>query len=351
MKNKILSFVLVLGLPLSIMAQKEISIIAHGLGNQTFISKNKDSISIKGLENIIDIELLNSNDSIQYQLVGYDSKIFHSQYPKIRYTNLIGGQYELKYRLSSEQNFKLIHINIEEAIWQKWWFVPMIVFYVLLLAGIGFYMFFLYNYRQKMKMEQLRNKIAADLHDEVGSNLSSIAIFTELLRKKLGNQMPDVLPILEKIKGNSKDSVSLMQDTVWAIKPGNDSVNKLLDRINAFGREVLISNGIGYNTDLRSDPEKLNLDMETRKNIFLILKEGINNIAKHSQATEAVFSIYQDTNATVLELKDNGIGFDLDSKTEGNGLYNFKNRAEDSNLKFELDSEKNKGTVLRIYLA
>lgn len=350
MKNKILSFVLVLGLPLSILAQKEISIIARGLGNQTSISKNKDSISIKGLENLIDIEFPNSSDSIQYQLVGYDLKIHHSQYPKIRYTNLIGGQYELKYRLSSEQNFRFIHINIEEAIWQKWWFVPMLVLYILLLGGIGFYMFFLYNYRQKMKIEMLRNKIASDLHDEVGSNLSSIAIFAELLRKKLGNQMPDVLLILEKIKGNSKDSVSLMQDTVWAIKPGNDSISKLLDRINAFAKEILIHNGISFAIDIKVDTEKLNIDMETRKNIFLILKEGINNIAKHSQATKATFSIFQDNNSTILELNDNGIGFDLNLETNGNGIHNFKNRAEESNLGFNIKSEKMKGTVLQIIL-
>ena len=325
------------------------NIFAKGLGKQSFVSEKKDSISIKGLENIIDIEFPESTDSIYYQLEDFDAKINASEYPKIRYTNLSGRKYLLKYRLSSQKDFKTITVNIEEAIWQKWWFFPMIAFYVLLLVGIGFYFFFLYNFRQKMKMQQLRNKISSDLHDEVGSNLSSIAIYTQVLKKGLKDS--DLLPILDKITANSKESVTLMQDTVWALNPNNDSPERLFKRIKAYAKEILAEKNISYFQEADIAFEKIKLDMEDRKNLYLILKEGINNIAKHSEATKATLIVSEKNQKIFFELKDNGEGFETNKETEGNGLRNFKERAEESNFELKIESDKGKGTVLSICLS
>jgi hypothetical protein len=322
------------------------NIYAKGLGNQSFVSQGKDSISIKGLENIIDLEFPNSTDSIYYRLEDFDAKMNSSAYPKIRYTNLSGGKYQLKYRLSSQKDFTTITVNIEEAIWQKWWFFPMIAFYVLLLVSIGFYFFFLYNYRQKMKMQQLRNKISADLHDEVGSNLSSIAIYTQVLKKSLKDA--DLFPILDKITSNSKESVALMQDTVWALSPNNDSSERLFSRIASFAKEVLAERNISYFQSISIDLEKLKLDMEDRKNLYLMLKEGVNNIAKHSNATKASLEVWGETHMVNLKLKDNGDGFESQLDTEGNGLRNFKERAEESNFKLEINSKIENGTEITI---
>jgi hypothetical protein len=324
-------------------------IYTQGLGNQSFVSPRKDSISIKGLENIIDIEFQGSTDYIYYQLEGYDRAINFSVFPKIRYTNLNGGKYLLKYRLSSQKEFRNIKINIEEAIWQKWWFFPMIAFYVLLVIGIGIYFFFLYNFRQKMKMQQLRNKISSDLHDEVGSNLSSIAIYTQVLKKGLKDS--DLLPILDKITANSKESVTLMQDTVWALNPNNDSPERLFKRIEAYAKEILAEKNISYFQEADISFEKIKLDMENRKNLYLILKEGINNIAKHSEATKATLIVSEKNQKIFFELKDNGEGFETNKETEGNGLRNFKERAEESNFELKIVSDKGKGTVLSICLS
>jgi hypothetical protein len=321
-------------------------IYAKGLGKQSFVSGKKDSISVKGLENIIDIEFSQRNDSIYYQLEGFDAKIFTAAFPKIRYTNLSGGKYLLKYRLSSQKEFKTIKVNIEEAIWQKWWFFPMIAFYLLLLISIGFYFFFLYNFRQKMKMQQLRNKISSDLHDEVGSNLSSIAIYTQVLKKGLKDS--DLLPILDKITANSKESVTLMQDTVWALNPNNDSPERLFKRIEAYAREVLSEKNISYFQETDVPMEKVKLDMEDRKNLYLILKEGINNIAKHAEATKVSLEVSESNQKIIFTLKDNGVGFEMNLKTDGNGLRNFKERAEESNFGLRMDSKLGEGTTLTI---
>ncbi len=313
---------------------------------QHSISVNNDSVFIKGLQNTLLVEIPDLRDSLQYRLEGLETKIQNSPYPIIRYTNLEGGQYSLYYKAKNEKSFKTIHIQIEEAIWQKWWFLPMIAFYVLLLTAVGIYFFSLHNFRQKMKVQLMRNKISADLHDEVGSNLSSIAIYTQVLRKSLKN--PELLPLLDKITNNSKESVQLMQDTVWSLNPSNDSVEKLLERIKTYGQEILSNKNIGFQQDITIDISKIKLDMEDRKNLYLILKEGLNNIAKHANASKAALSVFGENDKIIFSLADNGDGFDIKVLSEGNGLRNFKERAEESNFMFKINTQIEKGTTLRL---
>jgi two-component sensor histidine kinase len=327
-------------------SQPKPDIFVRGVGKQIFVSKNLDSVYIKGLDNILDIQFKNVSDSISFQLIGFDAKPFGSFYPKIRYTNIPGGRYTLVYRLSSSSKQQRIAVQIEEAIWQKWWFIPMIAGYLLLLIGVGMYFFSLHNFRQKMKVQLMRNKISSDLHDEVGSNLSSISILSELIRKKIGVENPDLVPILDKIKENSIESVSLMQDTIWSLNANNDSSEQLFAKIENFAREFLAAKNISYYQLIDIKPNQLKIDMEARKNIYLIIKEGINNIGKHSDATQAELSVKAHQNRIYFNLKDNGLGFDVQAFNEGNGLRNFKERAEESRFEIEINSKINEGTEL-----
>ncbi|MCP9769256.1 hypothetical protein EGI22_15180, partial [Lacihabitans sp. LS3-19] len=97
--------------------------------------------------------------------------------------------------------------------------------------------------------------------------------------------------------------------------------------------------------------EKVKLDMEDRKNLYLILKEGINNIAKHAEATKASLEVSEKNQKIIFTLTDNGVGFEIDQKTEGNGLRNFKERAEESNFELKIESDAGKGTILSICLS
>jgi Histidine kinase len=321
-------------------------IYARGLSNDHFVSAAKDSVFIKGLENKLAINFKNNTDTIQFQLLGLDPKMQSSPYPSIRYTNLSGGKYTLKYKLQSQPDFKNIIINIEEAIWQKWWFFPMMAGYFLLLVGVGVYFFSLYNFRQKMKVQLMRNKISADLHDEVGSNLSSIAIYTQVLRK--GIKSPELLPVLDKIMINSKESVQLMQDTVWALNPKNDSAERLFARIETYAKAIFGEKNISYQQVAAIDFEQIKLSMEDRKNLYMILKEGINNIAKHAEATQVTLQIFEEHKHVNIVLKDNGVGFDNTQNTEGNGLRNFKERAEASGFELVFKSVLGEGTELKL---
>jgi signal transduction histidine kinase len=239
-----------------------------------------------------------------------------------------------------------IAFEVKDSIWQKSWFWPSIVVYFLMVLGIGVYLFFLYNFRQKLKMQYVRNQIASDLHDEVGSNLNSIAIFVELLKKKMPKAQPELMALMAKITENSEETVSLMRDTVWAINPDNDNTEKLLEKLESFGIEMLSSKGIVFSFENLLNIKKSQFQMEQRRNIYLICKEAINNIAKHSEATKASCKLYSKNGNTYIEITDNGKGFDISKTFEGNGLKNFKFRSEDEEIRVIINSELGNGTAI-----
>lgn len=320
-------------------------------GIKSFVNGQKDSVFIQGLDNSLHIYLDDNTSSLfSFELVGFDTVLRTSPFPSFRYTNIPGGEFNFRYKAKEATSFSTIKVSVMEAVWQKWWFWPMIVLYILLLGGIATFLFFQYNYRQKLKVEQLRNKIATDLHDEVGSNLSSISIFTEVLKKQLKTDPSKIDSILRKIKENSAESVTLMQDTVWALNPSNDGMEKLISRIISFGSEILGSKGITFNHQVDVDISKIQLDMEARKNCFLILKEGINNIAKHSMAKNARLNVEQANHKTIFRLMDDGIGFDHEGQKDGNGLLNFKKRAQASDFVIEIKSTPNEGTEIKLVI-
>jgi nitrate/nitrite-specific signal transduction histidine kinase len=319
----------------------------------------KDSI-----QKILDTNSLNLkyNEIITIQLQSTHNQKFTYQYripqaekfthwhelgisPTIQLPTLDGGEYTLEIS-SKEANNKILFslpINVSQVFWQEWWFLPSMVFYVLTLIGIGAYFFSVYNLRQKIKVEEIRNRIAADLHDEVGSNLNSIAIFVELLRKKSPKELN---PILDRITSNSTESVQLMQDTIWAIQAKNDDFQKFILKMKGFATQVLVAKNISLTFDSQIISNKNLFSMDQRKNAYLIFKESINNIVKHAQASKTNVIIWNEKNQVFIQIEDNGIGFDTNENFEGNGLQNFEQRAEECDMKIKIDSEIGKGTSI-----
>lgn len=293
-----------------------------------------------------------SGDSILYgsRLSGLDTSWFFSSYPVYNFFNLKGGVHHLetKVKKGDEELFgRSYTIDIKQAFWQKWWFWPSIALYIIIIAGILVYLFFLYDFRQKLKMQYVRNRIASDLHDEVGSNLNSIAIFAELLKKK-SNISDDVMPILDRITSNSEETVSLMRDTVWAINPNNDSTVKLVERMRSFGSEVLAAKEVNFTFRFVDAIDRVHLTMEQRRNLYLIYKEAINNVAKHSQSRKAECSITLENQMLKVLVKDFGVGFDMSKTFEGNGLRNFELRNQEEDLLVKVSSNVGKGTEILI---
>jgi signal transduction histidine kinase len=351
---KIKLLVFFLGLSVSTLAQTpEPTILSIRINGQEKTFNPKVPLQLSALDDDLVVQFRpQSNTQFRYLLENYDKNWGSSPYPIVRYTNLAGGDYTLKVR--ALQNNKLssilsFSISAERSLTEEWWFLPSVIFYSLLLLGAGIYFFLLYNFREKLKVETIRQKIASDLHDEVGATLSSISIATRVVQKKLGNQANGLSPILEQIKTDSEDTIQTIRDTVWAINPENDSVDLLFEKMRSFALQILTIQNIAL--DFKNEyqhAKSLKMSMEQRRNVYMMYKEAINNIAKHAQATKVNVLISKANEGFKLAISDNGKGFDCKENHEGNGLKNFQKRAEESFMEFKMKSEIGKGTELEM---
>lgn len=339
---------------LSISSYAQLSIKQVLINGRTYPYRKDSTITLSDTDRFLIIEfnpIEGNGIKYYYRTPALDNSWSWTSYPSIHYQDLAGGDYTLQIRAKEEEKELAaldISINKKQAFWQRWWFWPSILIYILLILGVGFYLFFIYDLRQKLKLQHVRNQIASDLHDEVGSNLNSIAIFVELLRRKVILEKPEFLPILDKITDNSEETVLLMRDTVWAINPDNDSTEKLFERMRSFGIEILSAKGIQFDFETMIDLKKDLFSMEQRRNIYLVYKEAINNISKHSEASKALCKVNQQQGLIKLTISDNGKGFDFNETFEGNGLKNFKLRSQQDDLKVSVHSYPQKGTEVLI---
>jgi signal transduction histidine kinase len=199
------------------------------------------------------------------------------------------------------------------------------------------------DFESKLALEKMRNNISVQLHDDVGANLSSLNFLVEILRKK--SDQGEL--ILDKIVNNINETSTLLSDTIWAINPLYDSLSKVLERVMDFGNNLLLSKDITFQASINDNVYGLNLNADQRRNLYFTLKEGINNIAKHSQATKVDLEIESKNGKLTINLNDNGVGFDSEKEFKGNGLNNLKKR---DGLKIKIESNIGEGTSIRIEL-
>lgn len=199
--------------------------------------------------------------------------------------------------------------------------------------------------KQRMKELELRNQIAADLHDEVGSSLSSIHMLGEMATKQ-GND-PTTKDILQRMSTNTKETMDRIGDIVWMIKPGEKEAGSLKQRMIRFAYEICGSKNIAFTCQL-DELEKLNLSMEQRKNIYLIFKEAINNAVKYSGTDKIEVSAAIQNSQLSLHIKDFGKGFDSAIIKKGNGLDNIHKRAAELKGSLLIESTKNTGTIIQL---
>lgn len=194
------------------------------------------------------------------------------------------------------------------------------------------------------QLQNIRNAIADDLHDDIGSTLSSISIMNELAKAR----SPESLSLLTSIGESAAAIQENMSDIVWTVNPGNDRFEDVVKRMNLFAADILEAKNIQleFNTDDSLTASRLS--MKQRKNFYLFFKEGINNAAKHSFASRIVVNIFKKENQVEMTIVDNGNGFSLQTCTIGNGMTTLKKRAEDLNGRYNICSQSNKGTSLQL---
>ncbi|HRN56821.1 MAG TPA: GAF domain-containing protein [Agriterribacter sp.] len=195
--------------------------------------------------------------------------------------------------------------------------------------------------------DRLRSKIARDLHDEIGSTLTSINILSKVAMQE-GLEEDKIKIYLQKIKDNSGNIMERMSDIVWAVNPVNDSFDKVILRMKEFAAEILESAGINYYFSEEGSLDKTQLNLEQRKDIYLIFKEAVNNAVKYSGATEVNVILQKENDRLKMIIIDNGNGFDTEAAYAGNGIKNMQNRAAGMQSVLKMDAIKGTGTTIAL---
>jgi len=202
--------------------------------------------------------------------------------------------------------------------------------------------------RQQMEIEHMRNEIARDLHDDMGSTLSSINIISQLAIKE--EQTEQGKKYFHRIADQSAKMMESMSDMVWSINPENDSLPKVLAKMKEFAAEILEPKNISVQFKGEESLNAIVLNVAQRKNLFLIFKEAINNAAKYSESEHVTISLAKAGSGLQLEIRDNGRGFEKSKTSPGNGLRNMSERAAEIGAMLSIQSAPGAGTTLVLML-
>jgi signal transduction histidine kinase len=241
--------------------------------------------------------------------------------------------------------------------WRSWWFISLSALAVLLLviATVRFREKRKYQRRlEKAEWERLvereRARIAQDLHDELGSSLARISLLSNLV--KLDKDKPgEVAAHAENLVHSADQTVRALEEIVWAVRSGSDSLQSLIEYIAHFANEVSQEKTTRCRLDLPPNLPTRPLPPEYRHNVYLIVKEAITNAMKHAGAEEVQVRADVKDDTLHMEISDNGRGFDpaaLPSETTRNGLTNMRQRAESIGGQLEIVSSPGQGTLVRL---
>lgn len=198
--------------------------------------------------------------------------------------------------------------------------------------------------------QRVKDRIARDLHDDVAASLSSIRILSQIVKRQVSEKAPDSTPLLEQITGSAQSTLDSIGDIIWAINPHTDYLNDVADRIREYAVKTLELQEISFNLDISRNLPAFNLDVEARRNIYLIFKEAVNNALKHANCSHMDIKLVVVEQEMALTIRDNGVGFDLHHIRRGNGLNNMHKRAQDIGGNLTLYAEEGKGTTITFRL-
>ena len=233
------------------------------------------------------------------------------------------------------------HFTISPAWYQAGWFIAMII--AAIVAAI--YGLFRYRLHQKLRLLQVRNRLHRDLHDDVGATLSSVKAYSEILKDNPNNPV-----IAELIKDNSAEMLERLEVIAWATNPQHDHFKSLKNLMIKFAAPLCHSKNIQCSIDSQGINEEMLMPGEIRQSIYLVFKEAVNNMVKYADAAECSTKISISHSQFVLQIADNGKGFDGTTKGTGNGCQNMKKRTADLNGKLIIESGPGKGTTITMKL-
>lgn len=295
----------------------------------------------------------------KYKLDGLDKDWVQSNKNFVSYTNLPPGKYTFQVLASDytgawSKEYQ-IPITIKPPFWETWWFITLAI----IAAGISFFLVVRYisqrNLREKIlrlekeqAVEKERNRIARDMHDDLGSGLTKIAILSEVAKTQL-QQKEAATTQLESISYSSRELVDNLQNIIWVLNPKNDSLDNLAAYIREYTLKFFEATDVHIQFNYPQQIPSVKLSEEQRRNIFMVVKETLNNTAKHSSCAAIDIKLCIQKHQLKIDIADNGKGFETASiRKFANGLSNMKQRMEQIGGSYEIFSGAGRGTVTKL---
>jgi signal transduction histidine kinase/ligand-binding sensor domain-containing protein len=270
----------------------------------------------------------------------------------VNYPSLPSGSYQFLVRAISADGTvsdtpASISFTIRSPIWQRWWFLTM----AMLALGSLIYAAYSYRLKRLLELERVRTRIATDLHDDIGSNLSLIAMVSEVAKQQAPEENQAIRESLALMSRTSRQSVDAMSDIVWAVNPKRDHLHDLTERMRRFASDTFAAKDIDFEFLHPEEKQNTKLGTEIRKQVYLIFKESVNNIAKHSECTAAAIQLGLHQGELELTICDNGKGFEASHTGNGyggNGLRSMRERAASLGGKIEVESQQGRGATIKL---
>jgi signal transduction histidine kinase/ligand-binding sensor domain-containing protein len=280
----------------------------------------------------------------QHKLEGADDRWSEATAERaVEYARLAAGTYRFLVRAVGAENTvgeaAAVGFRVPPPIWRRSWFLSAAA--LLLAAAVWSW------HRQRMArviaVERVRTRIASDLHDDVGSSLSQIALLADLGR------MSDAPQALAQIGDDARTLIDATSDIVWAIDPRRDDLRSLLVRLRRFAADLLEARGIRLDFELPDNADRIELEPELRRELYLLLKEAVHNVAKHSQAHRAQVRLEIVAGALRIEVADDGVGFAPgEGDDAGRGLHSLRDRATRLGGRLSIETAPGAGTRLHL---
>jgi signal transduction histidine kinase len=320
------------------------------------------SLSFVGIENI----------RFRYRLAGLEKDWTEvpSDERAAKYSRMPAGDYRFEVTACNSEGVwnetgPVLAITVLPYFWQTWWFITSAGVLLLGLAVTGAR--YIENKRVKRQLAQLerermiereRARIAKDIHDDLGANLTEITLLSELAQSS-DAPAQEVQSDVRRIATKARDLTHSLDEIVWAVNPRNDTLDSFVTYTCIHAEDYLKTAGIRCRLKVPGKVESRALATDVRHNLFLVVKEALNNIIKHANATEVLISFSLERSRFEIAIKDNGRGFNFtemsaaakESKERpagGNGLLNMRQRMEDIGGSFELQSAPGEGTAIRL---
>ncbi|WP_018616630.1 ATP-binding protein [Segetibacter koreensis] len=318
-------------------------------------SEFASKVVMKYEQNVITLHFASTDYTMQgniryrYKLQGFNNTwISFGVVGEATYTNLNSSNYTFfvpaNYKNGTwGSKMTSLNIGVISPWWQSWWF------YLTLFTIVSSNIYVLYRYKvyQTAQIERLRNRIARDLHDEVGSSISTIAIYSRIAYEQSGNETFDNKPLLKRITDSATEIMESMNDIVWNINTQNDNFEHIISRMREHVYQLLEAKGYAIHLDFDQHLNQIKLSMEKRRDFYLIYKEAVNNIAKYADGKNVWITLKLHHNEFEFTIKDDGKGFDTESGREGgNGLTNMRYRAAALNGGIKITSHPGEGTEI-----